>query len=129
MLLLFIIPEFYISLKGAGMDDCAKQIVILSSATETVRRLLLEVLDKQFYVQLKHRLVAYRNITIFQILEHLNTIWRPLDVQSKKKLGEEQTPHCLRETTRRRPEHAYSFGHHDLQQRHAAVPSRANHPR
>jgi hypothetical protein len=43
-------------------------------------------LDKQFYVQLKHCHSVYRNITPFQLLEHLNTIWCPLNVQSKKKL-------------------------------------------
>jgi hypothetical protein len=43
-------------------------------------------LDKQFYSQLKHHHLAYRNITPFQLLEHLNTIWCPLNVQSKKKL-------------------------------------------
>jgi hypothetical protein len=37
-------------------------------------------------VQLKHRHLAYRNITPFQILEHLNIIWCPLNVQAKKKL-------------------------------------------
>ncbi len=45
-----------------------------------------DALDKQFYLQLKHRHLAYRNITPFQILEHLNTIWCPLNLQSKKKL-------------------------------------------
>ena len=47
---------------------------------------LCNALDEQFYAQLKHRHSAYRNITPFQILEHLNTIWCPLDVQAKKKL-------------------------------------------
>jgi hypothetical protein len=45
-----------------------------------------DTLDKQFYLQLKHCHSAYRNITPIQILEHLNTIWCPLNVQSKKKL-------------------------------------------
>ena len=43
---------------------------------------LRDDLDEQFYAQLKHRHSAYRNITPFQILEHLNTIWCPLDVQA-----------------------------------------------
>jgi hypothetical protein len=43
-------------------------------------------LNKQFYLQLKHRHLAYRNITLFQILEHLNMTWCPLGAQSKKKL-------------------------------------------
>jgi hypothetical protein len=47
---------------------------------------LRDALDEQFYVQLKHRHSAYCNITPFQILEHLNSIWCPLDVQAKKKL-------------------------------------------
>jgi hypothetical protein len=33
---------------------------------------LCDALDKQYYSQLKHRLTAYRNVTPFQILEHLN---------------------------------------------------------
>jgi hypothetical protein len=66
-----------------------------------------DALDKQFYSQLKHHHLAYCNITQFQLLEHLNTIWCPLDVQSKKKLkdayfakmGQPQASDRLQETT------------------------------
>ena len=47
---------------------------------------LQDALDEQYYTQLKHCLIAYRNITPFQILEHLNNRWCPLDVQAKKEL-------------------------------------------
>ena len=47
---------------------------------------LREALDKQFYSQLKHRHSAYRNTTPYQILDHLDTVWCPLNVQAKKKL-------------------------------------------
>ncbi len=47
---------------------------------------LRDALDEQFYSQLKHRHSAYRNTTPFQILDHLDTVWCPLDVQAKKKL-------------------------------------------
>jgi hypothetical protein len=47
---------------------------------------LRDALDEQYYSQLKHRLMAYRNVTPFQILNHLNDRWCPLDVQAKKKL-------------------------------------------
>ena len=47
---------------------------------------LRDALDKQYYSQLKHRLTAYRNVTPFQILEHLNDRWCPLDVKAKKAL-------------------------------------------
>jgi hypothetical protein len=47
---------------------------------------LCNALDKQYYCQLKHCLMANRNITPFQILEHLNDWWCPLDVQAKNKL-------------------------------------------
>jgi hypothetical protein len=47
---------------------------------------LCDDLDEQFYSQLRHRLTAYRNITPYQILEHLNTRWCPLDVKAKKEL-------------------------------------------
>jgi len=47
---------------------------------------LRDALDEQFYSQLRHRLTAYRNITPYQILEHLNTRWCPLDVKGKKEL-------------------------------------------
>ena len=47
---------------------------------------LRDAIDEQFYSQLKHRHTAYRNTTPFQILEHLNSTWCPLDVQAKKKL-------------------------------------------
>jgi hypothetical protein len=47
---------------------------------------LRDALEKKYYCQLKHCLAAYRNITPFQILEHLNDWWCPLDVQAKKEL-------------------------------------------
>ena len=47
---------------------------------------LRDALDEQFYSQLKHRHSAYRNTTPYQILNHLDTVWCPLDVQAKKKL-------------------------------------------
>jgi hypothetical protein len=42
--------------------------------------------DEQYYSQLRHRLTAYRNITPYQILEHLNDRCCPLDVQAKEAL-------------------------------------------
>jgi hypothetical protein len=45
-----------------------------------------DALDEQYYSQLCHRLTAYRNITPFQILEHLNNRWCPLNVKAKKEL-------------------------------------------
>ncbi len=45
-----------------------------------------DALDEQYYSQLKHRLTAYRNVMPFQILDHLNDRWCPLDVQAKKEL-------------------------------------------
>jgi hypothetical protein len=45
---------------------------------------LWDALDEQYYSQLHHRLMAYRNITPFQILEHLNNRWCPLDIKAKK---------------------------------------------
>ncbi len=50
---------------------------------------LRDALDEQYYSQLKYCLAAYRNITPFQILEHLNGRWCPLDVQAKKVLKKE----------------------------------------
>ncbi len=47
---------------------------------------LRNVLNKQYYSQLRHRLTAYRNVTPFQILEHLNNCWCPLNVKAKKAL-------------------------------------------
>ena len=47
---------------------------------------LRDALDEQFYSQMKHRHSAYRNTTPYQILDHLDTVWCPLDVQAKKKL-------------------------------------------
>jgi len=47
---------------------------------------LRDALDKQFYSQLRHRLTAYRKITPYRILQHLNTRWCPLDVKAKKEL-------------------------------------------
>ncbi len=47
---------------------------------------LWDALDEQYYSQLRHRLKAYRNITPYQILEHLNNRWCPLDVKGKKEL-------------------------------------------
>jgi hypothetical protein len=47
---------------------------------------LRDALNQQYYSQLRHRLTAYRNITPYQILEHLNNRWCPLDVKAKKEL-------------------------------------------
>ena len=47
---------------------------------------LRDALDEQFYSQLRHRLTAYRNITPYQILKHLNNRWCPLDMKAKKEL-------------------------------------------
>ena len=47
---------------------------------------LHDTLNKQYYSQLKHGLIIYHNITPFQILEHLNDRWCPLNIQAKKKL-------------------------------------------
>jgi hypothetical protein len=47
---------------------------------------LRDALDKQYYSQLKHYLTAYRNVTPFQTLEHLNNCWCPLNVKAKKAL-------------------------------------------
>ncbi len=47
---------------------------------------LCNALDEQYYSQLRNRLTAYRNVTPFQILEHLNNCWCPLDVRAKKAL-------------------------------------------
>ena len=65
---------------------------------------LRDALDEQYYAQLKHRLTAYRNITPFQILEHLNDCWCPLDVQAKKEL------HKAYYTTWDSDEHLTAFG-------------------
>jgi hypothetical protein len=50
---------------------------------------LRNALNEQYYSQLKHRLTAYRNVTPFQILEHLNDWWCPLNVKAKKALEDE----------------------------------------
>jgi hypothetical protein len=47
---------------------------------------LRDALDEQYHSQLRHRLTAYRNVTPFQILEHLNNCWCPLDIKAKKAL-------------------------------------------
>ena len=46
--------------------------------------ILQDALDEQYYSQLRHRLTAYRNITPYQILKHLNNRWCPLNVKAKK---------------------------------------------
>jgi hypothetical protein len=47
---------------------------------------LRDALDEQYYSQLRHWLTAYRNVTPFQILEHLNDSWCPLNIKAKKAL-------------------------------------------
>ena len=47
---------------------------------------LRDVIDEQFYSQLKHGHTAYHKTTPFQILKHLNSTWCPLNVKAKKKL-------------------------------------------
>ena len=46
-------------------------------------------LDEQYYSQLKHVNTTYHNTTPIQVLEHLDTCWRPLDVQARKMLKKE----------------------------------------
>jgi hypothetical protein len=45
-----------------------------------------DALDEQYYLQLKHINTAYCNITLIQVLEHLDTRWCPLDICIKKLL-------------------------------------------
>ncbi len=47
---------------------------------------LRNALDKHYYSQLRHWLMASHNITPYPILEHLNNCWCPLDVKAKKEL-------------------------------------------
>jgi hypothetical protein len=61
-------------------------------------------LDKKYYCHLKHRLMAYHNITPFQILKHLNDWWYSLDVQAKKEL---RKPYYLKWDS---DEHLTAFG-------------------
>jgi hypothetical protein len=45
-----------------------------------------EAIDKNWYSQLESVHTAYRNTTLIQILDHLNSQWCPLDVHMKKYL-------------------------------------------
>ncbi len=47
------------------------------------------VLDKNWYSQLKHIHTAYRNTTPIQLLKHLNSQWCLLDIHAKKKLKQD----------------------------------------
>jgi hypothetical protein len=47
---------------------------------------LRDALNEQYYSPLRHRLTAYRNVTPFQILEHLNNCWCPFNLKAKKTL-------------------------------------------
>jgi hypothetical protein len=47
---------------------------------------LRDALEEQYYSQICHQFTAYRNITPYQILEHLNNRWCPLNVKVKKEL-------------------------------------------
>jgi hypothetical protein len=52
---------------------------------------LWETLNKQYCSQFRLWLTVYRNITPYQILEHLNNRWYPLDVKAKKELKKHTT--------------------------------------
>jgi hypothetical protein len=47
------------------------------------------VLDKQYYSQLKNINTAYCNTTPIKILEHLDTRWCPINIQARKILKDE----------------------------------------
>jgi hypothetical protein len=47
---------------------------------------LHDALNKLYYSQLKHHLMAYHNVTPFQILKHLNDRRCLLDIKAKKAL-------------------------------------------
>ena len=50
---------------------------------------MCDVLDEQYYSQLKNINTAYGNTTPIQILEHLDTRWCPLDVRARMLLKAE----------------------------------------
>jgi hypothetical protein len=51
-----------------------------------VVNILCNELDEQYYLQLRNCQTAYRNITPFQILDHVDSHWCALDVKAKKAL-------------------------------------------
>ncbi len=60
----------------------------LCSTTMNMRGML----DEQYYSQLKHINTAYRNTTLIQILEHLDSCRCPLNVQARKTSKRNSTP-------------------------------------
>ena len=53
---------------------------------------LRDALDEQYYAQLKHRLMAYRNIIPFQILEHSMTAGVPSAFTQRRSYARNITP-------------------------------------
>jgi len=87
---------------------------------------LRDALDEQYYSQLKHRLMAYRNVTSFQILNHLNDRWCPLDVQAKKELKKITTPNGTPINTSPRLESASTTTNAPLSDRTSPSPTTTN---
>ncbi len=84
---------------------------------------LRDALDEQYYSQLKNRLTAYRNITPFQILDHLDSRWCPLDVH---KMGWGRAPHGIRQTFGRRTTSPHPIRCNHLGRRQTSVLPRGN---
>jgi hypothetical protein len=61
-------------------ETCAIRKRFFCTITANMR----DALDENWYSQLKHHYTAYRSVQPIQILEHLNTQWRQLDVHAKK---------------------------------------------
>jgi hypothetical protein len=45
---------------------------------------LQDAMEQQYYSQLEHSIVAYKNVTVLQIMKHLDTEWVPMKTKEKQ---------------------------------------------
>ena len=50
---------------------------------------LRNAMEEQYYNELKHSIVGYKNVTTYQILDHLDKVWVTMNTKEKKKITAE----------------------------------------
>ena len=47
---------------------------------------LRDAMGEQYYNQLEHSVIGYKNVTVLQIMKHLDTEWVPMNTKERKKI-------------------------------------------
>ena len=58
----------------------------LKGASRGMAENLRNATGEQYYSQLEHSIVGYKNVTVLQIMKHLNTEWVPVNTKERKQI-------------------------------------------